>query len=125
MYTLEINGKNYPLNFGFDFMKKMNNKLTRYDDGLGTEEKIGLQYAIAAVMDKDVEQLVDVIMTANATESDKINRKELIEWLENDDIDIDAVFEAVDGFFAKANCTKNEHRKVVKMVQAGEEITEA
>lgn len=125
MYTLEINGKNYPLNFGFDFMKKMNNKLTRYDDGLGTEEKIGLQYVIAAVMDKDVEQLVDVIMTANATESEKINRKELIEWLENDDTDIDAVFEAVDGFFSKANCTKNEHRKVVKMVQAGEEISEA
>ena len=30
MYSLEINGKNYPLKFGFDFMRKMNNDIELY-----------------------------------------------------------------------------------------------
>lgn len=118
MYTLEINGKNYPLKFGFDFMRKMDKKLTRKDEGTGQDEPIGLQYAIAKIIDGDIEMLIDVIMTANATEDDKINRKELIEWIENDDTDIDVVFKEVDGFFEKANCTKKQYQAVQLMIQA-------
>lgn len=112
MFTLEINGKNYPLKFGFAFYLEMNKK--EKVEG----EDAGVQYMIAKVKDYDVTCLVDVIMTANKTEDDKINRNELIEWLENDDTDIDAVFKAVDGFFSKANCTKNEYAKVQKLAKA-------
>ena len=117
MYTIEINGNQYPLKFGFDFMRKMNKKLVRKDEGTGKDEENGLEYVIAKIMDHDIEMLIDVIMTANATENDKINRQELIEWIENDETDIDAVFKEVDGFFAEANCTKNAHRNVMTLVE--------
>lgn len=126
MYTIEINEKNYPLKFGFDFMLKLNKRFVRYDDNLGKDENEGLEYSIAKIVDRDVETLVDVILAANATESDKINRKELIEWIENDDTDIDKVFEEVEGFFEKANCTKNGYRNVMKLVQGmANEMSEA
>lgn len=116
MYSLEINGTNYPLTFGFSFMQKMNKKLTRKDDGTGQTESLGLEYVIAKIKDGDIETLVDVIMTANATESEKVNKQELIQWIENDETDIEKVFEEVDGFFAKANCTKRAYKNVLEMV---------
>jgi len=123
-FTIEINGKTYPLKFGFSFMLKMDKKLTRYDDGTGRDEKQGLSYAIAKIFDRDVATLVDVIMTANETEKDKIKKDELIKWIE-DDADIDKVFEEIDGFFEQANCTKNEYKYVQKMVgQMAEEEEE-
>lgn len=117
MYSIEINGKNYPLKFGFDFMRKMNKKMIRRDEGTGKDEENGLEYVIAQIMDHNIEYLVEVIMTANATEDEKIDKKELIEWIENDDTDIDAIFEEIDSFFAKANCTKNAHRNVMLLVE--------
>lgn len=111
MYTIEINGKNYPLKFGFSFMLKLNKSYVRDD------EADGLEYSIAKIIDRDVAMLVDVILAANATEDDKITRKELIEWIEDDDTDIDKVFDEVEGFFEQANCTKNAYRNVMKLVQ--------
>lgn len=117
MFTMEINGTNYPLSFGFAFMQKMNKKLVRQDEGTGKNEELGLEYVIAKIKDHDIETLVDVIMTANATESDKLNRNELIKWIENDETDIDKVFEEIDSFFGKANCTKNSHKNVEEMMK--------
>ena len=117
MYSLEINGKNYPLKFGFDFMRKMNKKLVRKDEGTGKDEENGLEYVIAKIMDHDIETLVDVILTANATEDDKISKSELIEWIENPETDIDEVFKEVDDFFGEANCTKSAHRNVMILVE--------
>lgn len=118
MFTLEINGKEYSLSFGFSFMQKMNKKLTRKDEGTNKVEELGLEYVIAKIKDGDIETLIDVILTANSTENDKVTKQEIIEWIENEDTDIDKVFEEVDGFFGKANCTKRAHKNVMEMVQA-------
>ena len=127
MFTLEINGTNYPLSFGFSFMQKMNKKLTRKDEGTGQTEYLGLEYVIAKIKDGDIETLVDVIMTANSTEGEKINKQDLIQWIENEDTDIEKVFEEVDGFFAKANCTRRAYKNVLEMVDmmAADESSEA
>ena len=117
MFELTINEKVYPVNFGFGFRREIDPKVTRKIDGVnGKVENLGLQTAIAGVMDGDVEEIVNVIDAANKGCEPRITRKELEEYLENESTDLDALCEKLLDFFGRANCTKKTVEMLNKMI---------
>ena len=74
----------------------------------------GLQFYMAQVMDKDIEALAEVLMLANAGMTPRLKQKDLYEFLEDEETDIDAVFETVIDFFGKANVTKPTYKELIE-----------
>lgn len=118
MYDIEINGTSYPVKFGMNFIKEINKRVTvTMDTWGGKEENVGLNYYIAKIMDGDLEALQQIIFVANKTESPKLNISILDDWFEDDNTDIDEVFNRVTDFLSEANCTKKVYRTVKKAAE--------
>ncbi len=118
MFEITINDKVYSFNFGFGFMREIDPKITKKIDGVnGKVQNMGLQFAIAGIMDGDLNELVDVLEAANKGFEPRITRAELENHLEREDTDIDRLFEKVLGFFERANCTKKTFANLRKTVE--------
>lgn len=118
MYDIEINGTSYPVKFGMNFIREMNQRVTVSMDAWGgKEENVGLNYYIAKLMDGDLEALQQIIFVANKTEAPKLNISILNDWFEDDMTDIDEVFKKVTDFLSAANCTKKAYRTIKKAVE--------
>lgn len=120
MFELTINNNIYPLNFGFGFIREIDPKITRKIDGVnGKVEQLGLQYAIAGIIDGNFEDLVDVIATANKyADGDRLTRSDIEKHLENPETDVDALFEMVIDFLSRANCTKKTVANLQEAIKA-------
>jgi len=128
MTSIEINGTNYPLKFGLEFIRKMNKKYKAQAEEAGVEgEDAGLAYAISAVaLDNSVTTLIDAILEAAATVKDnQLTKDKLVEWIESDDMDIDKLFEDVEDFFEKSNFCKITLKKLKDMQKRLEEQEKA
>lgn len=118
MYDIEINGTSYPVKFGMNFIREINQRvIVPMDAWGGKEENVGLNYYIAKLMDWDLEALQQIIFVANKTEAPKLNISILNEWFEDENTDIDEVFKKVTDFLSEANCTKKTYRTVKKAVE--------
>lgn len=118
MYDIEINGTSYPVKFGMNFIREMNQRVTVSMDAWGgKEENVGLNYYIAKLMDGDLEALQQILFVANKTETPKLNISILNDWFEDENTDIDEVFKKVTDFLSNANCTKKTYRAVKKAVE--------
>ena len=107
MFELTINEKVYEFNFGMGFLREINKSLTTNIDGVKDATKnIVLRYKVLLIMDGDVEALTDVLDCANKGHDPRVTRKELDAYIDNEDTDIDALFEEVLDFLRKANATK-------------------
>ena len=72
---LTINGQVYQFNFGMGFMREMNKKVSMPVDGVKDVRKnIGLKYAVAEIMDGDIEVLVDLLDAANNGQNPRVTR---------------------------------------------------
>lgn len=118
MYDIEINGTSYPVKFGMNFIREMNQRVTVSMDAWGgKEENVGLNYYIAKLMDGDLEALQQILFVANKTETPKLNISMLNDWFEDENTDIDEVFKKVTDFLSNANCTKKTYRAVTKALK--------
>lgn len=118
MYDIEINGTSYPVKFGMNFIREMNQRVTVSMDAWGgKEENVGLNYYIAKLMDGDLEALQQILFVANKTETPKLNISMLNNWFEDENTDIDAIFKHVTDFLSEANCTKKAYRTIKKAVE--------
>lgn len=118
MYDIEINGTSYPVKFGMNFIREMNQRVTVSMDAWGgKEENVGLNYYIAKLMDGDLEALQQILFVANKTETPKLNISMLNDWFEDENTDIDEVFKQVTDFLSNANCTKKTYMAVKKAVE--------
>lgn len=107
MFELEINGVMYQFNFGMGFLREINKKLSVPIDGLaGVKKNIGLQYFVANAFDGDVEALCEILDAANKTQNPRITRAALDAYIDDDNTNIDALFESVFDFLKSANATK-------------------
>lgn len=107
MFELTINEKVYGFNFGMGFLREINKKISTPVEGLPDVKKnIGLQYMIAGVIDGDIEALVDVLIAANSGQNPRITREILDSYIDNENTDIDALFNEVLDFLKTANATK-------------------
>nr|DAF22780.1 MAG TPA: tail assembly chaperone [Caudoviricetes sp.] len=107
MFELEINGQVYEFNFGMGFLRELNKRVSAPVDGLPDVKKnIGLQYVIAGVIDGDLEDLVEVLDCANRGKNPRVTKQLLDEYIDNENTDIELLFESVINFLKSANATK-------------------
>lgn len=113
-FELIMNGQPYAFCFGMGFLKTINAKATTKVPNSNYSINRGLQFYMAQVMDKDIEALAEVLMLANAGMTPRLKQKDLYEFLEDEETDIDAVFETVIDFFGKANVTKPTYKELIE-----------
>ena len=107
MLEIEIKGNVYQFNFGMGFMREVNKKVNTPVDGLPDVKKnIGLQYYVAGIIDGDLEALIDVLEIANKNQNPRATRSLLDAYIDDENTDIDSLFERVIDFLKNANATK-------------------
>lgn len=117
MYELQINRNTYQFNFGLGFMRDLNKNLTVPVENIkGKTKEIGMRYTIAEVIDGDIEALEKALLTANKGFSPRLERGELDAHIENEDTDIEQLFETVLGFLEKANVSKKTTTELLKEI---------
>ena len=112
-FELEMNGTMYAFNFGMGFLKAINSKATTKVPNSNYSINTGLKFVMAQVIDRDVEALCEVLMQANKGENPRLNQKDLYAFIEDEDTDIESVFDEVIDFFAKANATKTTYKELM------------
>lgn len=118
MFTLEINGKEINLSFGMGFVRDINETVKQPIDGApGVFAKRGLAFAIGSIIDGDIEVLSDVLYTAARHAGGKVKRDEIDAIIEDENTNIEELFETVLDFFGKSNCTAKQTREMLKAVQ--------
>lgn len=107
MFELTINEKVYQFKFGMGFLRELDPTVTKPVEGVkGKEQHLGVQYAVAGIIDGDVMALCDVLVRANKSFEPRVTQKEIEAYIEDDNTDIDALFADVLGFLKNANATK-------------------
>lgn len=113
MMYLNIGGKECGFRAGFGFMNEINKTEKAKENGV--EKEVGMQMAIAGIIDGDVSDLANVLYYASRTEEVKPTRKEIEEFIEDDGTDIDEVFKKVLDFLKSSNVTKKKTAQLLKM----------
>jgi hypothetical protein len=125
MMELTINGNVYTFNFGFGFMRELDDKVqVPVDDIPGKKEKIGMRYEILQMLNGSVEALVNILNAANKGQDPRLTRGAIEAYLEDPETDIDEVFDTVKDFLSRANVTKKETLKLIKAIEETEAETE-
>ena len=107
MMELTINDKVYQFKFGVGFMREIDGRVKRTNpEAPEVKVNIGLQMAIAGLVDKDPVTLVDVLDIANKGHTPRVKRSELDDYIDDDDTDIDGIFDEVMDELKKRNATK-------------------
>lgn len=113
-FELTMNGQPYAFCFGMGFLKTINAKATVKVPNSNYSMNSGLKFYMAQVIDRDVEALAEVLMIANAGMTPRLKQKDLYEFFEDEETDIDEVFNTVIDFFGKANVTKPMYRELME-----------
>lgn len=118
---LEINGTTFEFRFGIGFMKEIQ---SRYKEMASISVAIpnGFKYVVASMLDGHIEDLFDILYTANKTEKPRITEKALMEYLEDESTDIESLIKEVKAFLLQANASKNLMNQIMKAL--AEEQTE-
>lgn len=110
---LEINGTTYEFRFGIGFMKEIQ---SRYKEMASISVAIpnGFKYVVASMLDGHIEDLFDILYTANKTEKPRITEKALMEYLEDESTDVESLIKEVKSFLLKANASKNLMNQIME-----------
>ena len=118
MFELTINGTVYQFKFGMGFLRDIHKTLCKSMDGIPNEKQnIGLQYKIGGIIDGDVEALVEVLDIANKTQNPRVSRAILDDYIDDENTDIDRLFEDVLDFLKRTNATKKTAMQLLEMVE--------
>ncbi|MGN9152763.1 tail assembly chaperone [Bariatricus sp. HCP3S3_E12] len=118
MYELEMNGQMVKFNFGMGFLREINKTVTVPVDGMkDMKQNVGLRYTVGRLNDYDVEALVEVLFMANKGCDPRITMDGLDAFINDENTDIDEVFEKTLGFLKKANATKNATLDVLNAIE--------
>lgn len=118
MFELTIDNQVYQFNFGMGFMRKVNSNVAIPVDGLPNVKKnIGLQYAVAGIIDNDLEILVNVLDAANEGFSPRVTRAQLDSLIDNPETDVDALFAKVLDFLSNSNATQKITKTMMEEVE--------
>ena len=116
MFELTIKGKVYQFRFGIGFVREID-KTKKEKTESGAEVNVGLNYAVAALIDEDPLELVDILYIANKTEDKKARiTKELLEEYIDEVEDIEGLFKEVLDFFVTGNATKKRTAAIQELV---------
>ena len=116
MFELTIKDTVYQFRFGLGFVREIDKTKTQKAEN-GTTVNVGLNYAVAALIDKDPLEIVNILEIANKTEQPRVNRKLLDEYIEDENTDFDALCEEMLDFFKRGNATKGKTEAVLELVE--------
>ena len=117
MFELTINNTVYQFNFGFGFLRDINKTYKSVDEKTKQERELGLQYNIASLIEGDVEAIVTILDIANKGCDPRITRQDIEKYIEDENTNIDDLFDTVMDFLSKANCTKKEVQKFMENLE--------
>ena len=118
MMELTIKGQVYQFNFGMGFLREINKQTNVPVDGApGVKKDVGFRYALMNLMDGDTEALVNVLDIANKGQELRVTRNFLDEYIDDENTDIDGLFDTVMGFLKSANATKKATNEIVKTLE--------
>ena len=118
MFELTINDTVYQFNFGVGFLREIDPTVTKAIDGVkGKVENMGLRFAVAGIIDGDIVTLIDVLQRGNKGFEPRLTQKEIEKYIDDENTDIDALFEDVLGFLKKANVTKKTTLNMLEEVE--------
>lgn len=118
MFELTINEVVYQFNFGMGFMRAINKTVTQPVDGMkDVRENIGLRFSVIYLLAKDVETLVNVLITANTGMSPRVTAAALDAYIDDPNTDIEKLFDDVLDFLKNANATKSATMAVVTEIE--------
>lgn len=115
MMELTIDGQVYQFNFGMRFLREINKTVKSHVGDV--EKNSGFRYAVAGIIDREPETLVDVLYTANVGQNPRVTKELLDSYLDKEDTDIEALFEMVMDFFKRTNATKTTALKLLEEVK--------
>lgn len=118
MFELTIFDTVYSFKFGIGFVREINKRVLKDVEDTNKKQEMGLQFAIAGLIDEDPVELVDILELANKTEKNRITRAKLEAFVEDPETDISAVCATVLDFLRQNNATKKIANAVVEMVEA-------
>lgn len=126
MFELTIKDKVYNFNFGMGFLRDINKTISTPVDGVKNVEKnIGLRYHIAGIIDGDLEALCLILETANKGFNPRVTKQDLDAFIDDENTDIDELFEKVLDFLKRANATKKTVADLLEAVEAERAKAEA
>lgn len=117
MFELTINDVIYQFKFGMGFMREVNQRVTKPVEGTNKKQEMGLQYAVAGLIDEDPAELVEVLLIANKTEKNRITRNVLDAYIDSGEADVSDLCADVLDFLSKANATKKITVAVMEAVE--------
>ena len=79
---------------------------------------MGLILLVTKILDGDVIALIDALEVANKGFDPRITRKILENHIDDEDTDIDELFETVKDFLEKTNATRNTMKKMMEALEA-------
>lgn len=122
---LTINGKVYQFKASIAFMRLANNLVEEKVDNTNLAQKVGLRYLIAGLIDGDVEQLINALDFMNTGFDQRLTRKEIENFIEDENVDVDGIFEMVLDFLSKANVSKRTYNALMEQVNREKAIRKA
>lgn len=107
MFELTIKDTVYPFNFGIGFVRDISKKQqAKNEDGVLVD--IGLQYAVLNLVDEDPVEVVEILELANKTEKPRVNKKDLEEYIQDENTDFEGLCKEIIDFFVSHNATKKK-----------------
>lgn len=113
---LTINGKVYQFKASIAFMRLANNLVEEKINNTNLSQKVGLKYLIAGLIDGDVEQLINALDFMNTGFEQRLTRKEIEDFIDDENVNIDDIFEMVLDFLSKANVSKRTYNALMEQV---------
>ena len=107
---LEMNGKTYSFKAGLKFMQKANKTQFVVHEGIRVD--VGLAMMIGNIVEGDVMALRDALVLMNEGMTPRATEAIINEYIEDENTDIESLFEKVIDFFKMSNCTKKTVQKV-------------
>ena len=117
MFELTIRDTVYQFRFGMGFVREIDKTKTQKAEN-GVTQNVGLQYAVAALIDEDPIEVVNILEIANKTENPRVSKVLLDEYIEDENTDFEGLCKEVLDFFKKGNCTKKKTEAVIALVEA-------
>ena len=126
MYTREIDGKIRNFKFGIGFVRDIDKTKTVKGEN-GEQQKMGLTYAIAGLIDQDFEKLIDCLMYGNkyGGDTDTLSRAQIEAWLDSDETTLERECNDLLDFFENANFTKKKALEMKEAVAKSEQLQKA
>lgn len=111
---LTINGNIFKFRAGFAFIREVEPMKKQKQNGV--EQDVGLNYILGGLYDGDVDCLLTALDAMNKSETVRVTRQTLEQYIEDCE-DIDKLFEEVMDFLSGANCTKKKAARFMEMVK--------